>query len=50
MKGNCSQYQRIMDAVFVKKAYDKVQSTANITTHMGPDKFALRVFNRLAYD
>ncbi len=49
-KGDCSQYQRIMGAAFVKKAYDEVQSTANITTQVEPDKFALRAFNRLAYD
>ncbi len=34
----------------MKKTYDKVQSTANITTQVGPDKFALRAFKRLAYD
>lgn len=39
-----------MGAAFVNKTYDKVQSTANITTYIGPDKFALRSFNGLPYD
>ncbi len=49
-KGNCSQYQRIMGAVFVKKAYDNMQPSANVSSHVAPDKFALRAFNRLTYD
>ncbi len=49
-KGDCSQYQRIMGAAFVKKAYDDMQPSGNISSHMAPDKFALRAFNRLAYD
>lgn len=49
-KGDCSQYQRIMGAAFVKKAYDAAQSSAIASTHVAPDKFALRAFNRLAYD
>ncbi len=49
-KGDYSQYQHIIGAAFVKKAYDKVQSNANIITQVGPDKFALRAFNCLAYD
>lgn len=34
----------------MKKAYDKVQSIVNIITYVGPDKFALKVFNCLVYD
>ncbi len=39
-----------MSTAFVKKAYDKVQSIANITTQVGLDKFTLKAFNCLAYD
>ncbi len=49
-KGDCSQYQRIMGAAFVNKAYDDMQSSANVITNMPPDKFALRAFNCLAYN
>lgn len=54
MKRNTSQYQKIISAVFIKNAYDQSQITNNTTTTntiVGiPDKFALRVFNRLAYN
>ncbi len=53
-KGDISQYQRIMGAAFVKNTYDESQSPSNTTTldtNIGlPEKFALRAFNRLAYD
>ncbi len=39
-----------MGLVFVKKAYDDMQSSANVVTNISPDKFALRAFNHLAYD
>ena len=43
-----------MGAAFVKSAYDQSQTTNDTTTTdtiVGvPDKFALRAFNRLAYD
>ncbi len=39
-----------MGAAFVKKAYDNIQPSANVSSHMTPDKFALRAFNCLAYD
>ncbi len=49
-KGDCSQYQRIIGAAFVKKAYDDMQLSANVITNLPPDKFAFRAFNRLVYD
>ncbi len=49
-RDNCSQYQRIMGAALVKKAYDNMQPSANVSSHVAPDKFALRAFNRLAYN
>ncbi len=39
-----------MGAAFVKKAYDDIQLSANVITNMPLDKFALRAFNRLAYN
>ena len=40
-KNDHSQYQRIIRAVFVKKAYDDMQSlSADVIIHMAPDKFA----------
>lgn len=52
-KGDCNQYQRIMSAAIVWKAYKDVQAKATATTtpvrYTGFDKFALRTFNRLAY-
>lgn len=56
-KGDVSQYQGIMGAAFVKNAYNQSQTIRDITTSYNtktiaglPDKFALRAFNRLAYD
>ena len=55
-KGDCSQYQRIMSAAIVRKAYEDAQSKATATgsslpvRHADLDKFALRTFNRLAYE
>ncbi len=53
-KGDASQYQRMMGAAFVKSTYDESQPLSNTTspdTNVSlPDKFALRVFNKLAYD
>ncbi len=53
-KWDVSQYRRIMSAAFVKSAYDESQIPSNTTspdTNIGlPDKFAVRAFNRLAYD
>lgn len=34
----------------MKKVYDNMQLFANVITHVAPDKFALRVFNRFTYD
>ncbi len=52
-KGDCCQYQRVMVAAIVRKAFDDHDN--NITT--GPsnytptlDKFALKAFNRLSHD
>ncbi len=39
-----------MGAAFVKKAYHDMQPSANVSLHVAPNKFALRAFNRLAYD
>ncbi|MCJ1345108.1 hypothetical protein MMC31_003313 [Peltigera leucophlebia] len=40
-----------MGTAFVKKAYDDMQSLpVDIITYVAPDKFALRAFNRLAYN
>lgn len=50
IKGDYSQYQHIMGIAFVNKAYDKVQSSANIIIYMKYNKFALRTFYCLAYD
>ncbi len=54
IKRDASQYQRIMSAAFMKSAYDKSQSPSNTTspdTNVGlPDKFALKAFNKLAYN
>ena len=49
-KSDGSQYKQIMEATFVKKAYDDMHLSANVVTNMPPDKFALRAFNRLAYN
>ena len=54
-KNNCSQYQRIMSAAIVQKAYEDAQSKATVTgslllvRHANFDKFALWIFNRLVY-
>ncbi len=52
-KGDCNQYQRVMAATIVRKAFDNHDN--NIAT--GPsnytltlDKFALKAFNRLSHD
>ena len=56
IKGNYSQYQRIMSAAIVWKAYEDTQSKATATGSLLPvkhadiDKFALQTFNRLAYE
>ena len=50
IKSNRSQYQQIIGAVLVKKAYDDMQSSANVITNMPPNKFAFRAFNRLVYN
>ncbi len=34
----------------MKKAYDDMQPSANVSSYVTPDKFALRVFSRLAYN
>ena len=50
-KSDCSQYQWIMEAAFVKKAYDDMQSlSAEVIIYVAPGKFVLRAFNRLSYD
>lgn len=52
-KWNASQYQRIMGAAFVKSAYNKSQLPSDTTSpdnNVGlSNKFALKVFNKLAY-
>ena len=55
-KGDCSQYQRIMGAAFVRKAYEDAtdqrieDGSTGVVQRARIDKFALRAFNRLAYD
>ncbi len=53
-KRDASQYKRIMGTTFMKSAYDELQPPSNTTNpdiNIGlSDKFALRAFNRLAYD
>lgn len=55
-KGDCSQYQRVMSAAFVRKAYEEAVDKRLVNAPTGAvrvldiDKFALRAFNRLAYD
>lgn len=55
-KGDCSQYQRMMGAAFVRRAYEEGADQRMANTGVGAvrvldiDKFALRAFNRLAYD
>ncbi len=48
IKGNCGQYQRVITAVIVSKAFDNhdkdsINSSAMYTLSL--DKFALKVFN-----
>ena len=54
IKGNCSQYQRIMSAAIIRKAYEDAQAkTITITTpvrYADFDKFTLQAFNKLAYE
>ncbi len=53
-KGDCSQYQRIMSAAIVLKAYEDAQTKAMATTtpvrYADLNKFALQTFNRLTYE
>ena len=50
-KTDCTQYQPIIGAAFVKKAYNDIQLlSTNVITYVAPDKFALRAFNHLAYN
>ncbi len=49
-KGNCSQYQRIMGAAFVKKAYNDIQPSTIVITYVAPNKFAFKAINHLAYN
>lgn len=53
-KKDASQYQRIIDAAFMKNTYNQLQITNNTITIdiiMGiPDKFTLRAFNKLVYN
>ncbi len=53
IKGNCSQYQRVMAAAIVRKAFDNYDN--NITTGSSNytltlDKFTLKAFNQLSHD
>ncbi len=53
IKGDCSQYQRVMTAAIVKKAFDdhdkdSTNSLANYIPSL--DKFTLKVFNQLSPD
>lgn len=48
-KDDCSRYQRIIGATFVKKAHDaNLPTVENLSLIL--DKFALKAFNCLAYD
>ena len=52
-KSDCSQYQRVLAAARVKKAFDDYDN--NITTNPSNytlilDKFTLKTFNQLSYD
>ncbi len=52
-KSDCSEYQRVMAAAIVRKAFDNhdkdsTNSSANYTPSL--DKFALKAFNRLSHD
>lgn len=53
-KKDASQYQKIIRAVFVKNVYNQLQISNNTTIIdiiIGvPNKFALKAFNRLAYN
>lgn len=55
-KGNCSQYQHIMGATFVRKVFEDAAARPNDgeptkqIQFVDVNKFALRAFNRLAYD
>ena len=55
-KSDCSQYQRVMGAAFVQKAYEEAadqrmaHAPAGTIRVMDIDKFALRALNCLAYD
>lgn len=49
-KDNCSQYQQIIKAVFIKKTYDDMQSSTNIITNISSNKFAFGAFNYLRYN
>ncbi len=53
-KGNCSQYQCIILAAIIRKAYKNVSAKAMATTtpvrYADLNKFALQTFNRLAYE
>lgn len=53
IKGNYSQYQRVIAATIVKKSFDNhdkdfTTDLSNYTSTL--DKFALKIFNQLSYD
>lgn len=50
-KGNCNQYQGVIAAVIIKKAYKDLEirfSLANTISRL--DKFSLKAFNQLSYN
>ncbi len=55
-KADCSQYQRIMKAAFVRKTYKDTinqrieDDSTGVVQRAKIDKFALHAFNRLTYD
>ena len=51
IKGNCSQYQKVMTAIIVRKAFKNHDTRLGIT-NVAPelDKCALKTFNLLSYN
>lgn len=50
-KGNCNQYQGVIAAALIKKAYKDLEirfSLANTISRL--DKFSLKAFNQLSYN
>lgn len=51
IKSDYNKYQRIIEAVFIKKAYNNMQLLyVDIIIYVTLEKLILRAFNRLVYD